>query len=252
MKLGVNIDHIATLREARKINDPNPLEAIFILKNAGANQITAHLREDRRHMHDEDIRLIIQSSPLSVNIESSINEEIINFLISLKPQTITLVPENRKEVTTEGGLLLGDYLKPIIQKIKDNGILVSLFIDSNKDAISRAKELDVSKIELHTGEFANLFLILNSNLENMHNKLNIKNAKEKYFQSLNSLKNAAIFAESLGLEVCAGHGLNYQNVEEIIKIKEIKELNIGHSIISRAVFCGLHNAIKEMLNLINK
>ena len=252
MKLGVNIDHIATLREARKINEPNPLEAIFILKNAGAHQITAHLREDRRHMHDEDIKLIIQSSPLSVNIESSINEEIINFLISLKPQTITLVPENRKEITTEGGLNLNINLSDTIKKIKDSGILVSLFIDPKKDAISRAKELEVSKIELHTGEFANLFLILNSNLENMHNKLNIKNAKEKYFQSLNSLKNAASFAESLGLEVCAGHGLNYQNVEEIIKIKEIKELNIGHSIISRAVFCGLHNAIKEMLNLINK
>ena len=252
MKLGVNIDHIATLREARKINDPNPLEAIFILKNAGAHQITAHLREDRRHMSDEDIKLIIQSAPLSVNIESSINEEIINFLISLKPQTITLVPENRKEITTEGGLNLDLNLSDTIKKIKDSGILVSLFIDPKKDAISRAKELEVSKIELHTGEFANLFLVLNSNLENMHNKLNIKNAKEKYFQSLDSLKNAAIFAESLGLEVCAGHGLNYQNVEEIIKIKEIKELNIGHSIISRAVFCGLYNAIKEMLNLINK
>lgn len=252
MRLGVNIDHIATLREARKINEPDVLEAIYVLKNAGASQITAHLREDRRHINDYDIRRIIDSAFLPVNVESSTNEEILSYLISLKPHTITLVPENRKEVTTEGGLLLESFLKDTISRIKDSDIKASLFIDSNIAYIEMAKELGADSIELHTGLFANLFLILNTNLNKTPNKLEIPSPKEKYLQSLASLKLGAKRASELGLEVIAGHGLNYQNVGLIAEIKEIVELNIGHSIIARSVFVGLESAIKEMLVLIKE
>ena len=250
MELGVNIDHIATLREARKINAPDPLEAIFIVKNAGANQITIHLREDRRHIHDDDVRKIIESHQIKVNVESSTNKDIIDYLIKLKPHSITLVPENRMEVTTEVGLKIQSHTKDVIQKIKDNGIKVSLFLDPSNNDIEQAKEFNADAIELHTGLFANLHLILNTNINQTHNKINIENPLQKYTASLEKLKDSAKFAKKLGLEVYAGHGLNYQNVSEIIKIDEISELNIGHSIIARAVFCGLENAIKEMINLI--
>lgn len=250
-KLGVNIDHIATLREARKINEPDPLQAIFIAQNAGANQITIHLREDRRHINDFDVRRIIESAPLPINVESSTNSAIIEYLISLKPQTITLVPENRTEITTEGGLKISDSLRPTIAKLRDSGIKVSLFIDSQIADIEGAKELGAEAIELHTGRFANLFLILNSNLNRTPNKLQISNAREEYDITLTNLRKGAEFAKSIGLEVFAGHGLNYQNVGEILSIGEITELNIGHSIIARAVFVGLENAIREMIALIN-
>lgn len=250
IKLGVNIDHIATLREARKINEPDPLQAIFIAQNAGANQITIHLREDRRHINDFDVRRIIESAPLPINVESSTNSAIIDYLISLRPQTITLVPENRAEITTEGGLKVSDSLRPTIAKLRDCGIKVSLFIDSQIADIEGAKELGAEAIELHTGRFANLFLILNSNLNRTPNSLQIPNAREEYDIALQNLRKGAEFAKSIGLEVFAGHGLNYQNVGEILSIHEITELNIGHSIIARAVFVGLENAIREMIALI--
>ncbi len=251
-KLGVNIDHIATLREARKINEPDPLQAIFIAQNAGANQITIHLREDRRHINDFDVRRIIESAPLPINVESSTNSAIIDYLISLRPQTITLVPENRAEITTEGGLKISETLRPTIAKLRDSGIKVSLFIDSQIADIEGAKELGAEAVELHTGRFANLFLILNSNLNRTPNKLQIPNAREEYDIALQNLRKGAEFAKSIGLEVFAGHGLNYQNVGEILSISEITELNIGHSIIARAVFVGLENAIKEMIALIKR
>ena len=249
-KLGVNIDHIATLREARKINEPDPLQAIFIAQNAGANHITIHLREDRRHINDFDVRRIIESAPMPINVESSTNSVIIEYLISLRPQTITLVPENRAEITTEGGLKVSESLRPTIARLRDSGIKVSLFIDSQIADIEGAKELGAEAIELHTGRFANLFLILNSNLNRTPNKLQIPNAREEYNIALQNLRKGAEFAKSIGLEVFAGHGLNYQNVGEILSIREITELNIGHSIITRAVFVGLENAIKEMIALI--
>ncbi|RDU57902.1 pyridoxine 5'-phosphate synthase [Helicobacter sp. MIT 99-5507] len=252
MRLGVNIDHIATLREARKINYPDPLEAIFIVKNAGADQITLHLREDRRHINDDDVRKIIESHQIKINIESSTNKQIIDYLISLKPHSITLVPENRMEVTTEGGLKITDNIKEVVKKIKDSGIKTSLFIDACDDEIQKAKECNTDAIELHTGLFSNLYLILNTNLNLTCNKLDIKNPLQKYQEILKNINDCAKFAKNLGLEVYAGHGLNYQNVGEIVKIDEITELNIGHSIIARAVFCGLENAIKEMLALIKK
>lgn len=258
MLLGVNIDHIATLREARKINDPDPLEAIFIAKRAGADQITLHLREDRRHMNDDDISRIVESSFLPINIESSINPQIIDFLLKIAPHRITLVPENRQEVTTEGGLNVEKNLKTIqeiTKKFQDNGTEVSLFIDTDICQICAAKETGANMIELHTGAYANLHLMLFTNLSKMHNSIKTleqskSHLKEAYENSLIELKNAAKEAKWLGLEVAAGHGLNYANLKPILEIPEIIELNIGQSIVARAIFTGLEQAIKDMVALL--
>lgn len=257
MLLGVNIDHIATLREARAINDPDPLEAIFIAKRAGAHQITIHLREDRRHIHDLDIQNILQSSFLPVNIECSINPQIIESLLNLKPQRITLVPENREEITTEGGLDIQANLQriqEIIQAFHCIGTEVSLFIDTDIAQICAAKEVGAEMIELHTGTYANLHLMLFSNLPRTQHSLKSleiprASLKELYEKSIQDLQNAAKEAKWLGLEVAAGHGLNYHNLKPILKIPEIFELNIGQSIIARAIFSGLEQAIKDMLTL---
>jgi len=258
MKLGVNIDHIATLREARQINEPDPLQAIGICKNAGAEQITIHLREDRRHIDDFDVRRIIESSFLPVNVECSINENIVEILCKLKPHRITLVPENRNEVTTEGGLDLfknQDRIKSAIDKFLENDISVSLFIDPEISQIEEAKRLNADMIELHTGKYANLFLALNSNLNHTKHKLfenlDRKTLSKMLEDEIKLIKDSAVFAKDLGLKVAAGHGLNYQNVSEIAKIKEIEELNIGHSIIANSIFLGLERAIIEMKELIN-
>lgn len=258
MKLGVNIDHIATLREARQINEPDPLQAIGICKNAGAEQITIHLREDRRHIDDFDVRRIIESSFLPVNVECSINENIVEILCKLKPHRITLVPENRNEVTTEGGLDLfknQDRIKSAIDKFLENDISVSLFIDAEISQIEEAKRLNADMIELHTGKYANLFLALNSNLNHTKHKLfenlDRKTLSKMLEDEIKLIKDSAVFAKDLGLKVAAGHGLNYQNVSEIAKIKEIEELNIGHSIIANSIFLGLERAIIEMKELIN-
>lgn len=258
MLLGVNIDHIATLREARKINDPDPLEAVFIAKRAGADQITLHLREDRRHMHDSDIKRVRESSFLPLNVECSINPQIIDFLLEVAPHRITLVPENRAEVTTEGGLnVIGnsERIAEIAQAFKQKGVEVSLFIDAQLDQICASKEVGAQMVELHTGAYANLHLMLNTNLPLTHNaieslQLPREALKEQFHDSIESLKNAAKEAKWLGLEVAAGHGLNYHNLAPILAIPEIVELNIGQSIIARSVFSGLETAIKEMVELV--
>ena len=258
MKLGVNIDHIAVLREARKINDPNPVEALNICKLAGADQITIHLREDRRHIHDSDAKAIIESSNLPVNLESSINENIINLICKLKPQRVTLVPENRQEVTTEGGLDLEtkyNNIKKVIKKLHDNEIEVSLFIDPSKQMINLASKLKVKWIELHTGTFANIYAMYYSGLQRTNHsikdlELSKNELKSLLKESRKRLKQSAKLAKKLNLKVAAGHGLNYQNVSKISSIKEIEELNIGQSIIARSVFIGLKKAIKDMKKLI--
>ena len=258
MLLGVNIDHIAVLREARKINDPNPLDALPICKIAGADQITIHLREDRRHIHDNDAKVIIEQSALPVNLECSINEGIINIVCDLKPQRATLVPENRAEVTTEGGLdVKSNYkqLEKVIKKLHKNEIEVSLFIDPNKEIIELCSKLKVEWIELHTGTFANVYAMLNSGLRNTHHsikdlELSKKDLKNKLKISIKEIEKASKIAKKVNLKVAAGHGLNYQNVTLISKIKEISELNIGQSIIARSVFTGLQESIIEMRKLI--
>ena len=258
MLLGVNIDHIAVLREARKINDPSPLDAIGICKLSGADQITIHLREDRRHIHDEDAINIIKLSPLPVNLECSINDDIIDIVCNLKPHRVTLVPENRQEVTTEGGLDLKSNYKQIektIKRLHKNEIEVSLFIDPSIDMIKLSKELNVEWIELHTGTFANIFAMLYSGLDKTHHtikelELSREELTKRLKKSLKVIKNSSKEAKKLNLRVAAGHGLNYQNVKYMTEIKQIEELNIGQSIIARSVFTGLEKAIVEMRDLV--
>ena len=254
MLLGVNIDHIAVLREARQINDPNPLDALGICKLAGADQITIHLREDRRHIHNEDAKNIINLSQLPVNLECSINDEIIDIVCKLKPHRATLVPENRAEVTTEGGLdVEGNFeqLKKVIKKLQENEIEVSLFIDPSQKIINLSSELKVEWIELHTGKFANIYAMLNSGLGKTHHsikKLELSRDKlsELFNKSVKEISKASKSAKKKGIKVAAGHGLNYQNIKFMTDIPQILELNIGQSIIARSVFTGLENAIKEM------
>ena len=258
MLLGVNIDHIAVLREARKINDPNPLDALGVCKLAGADQITIHLREDRRHIHDEDAKNICKLSTLPVNLECSVNSDIIDIVCELKPHRATLVPEKREEVTTEGGLDLEkgfDKIKKAVKKLHDNGIEVSLFIDPDKKMIDLSSQLKVEWIELHTGTYANIYAMLYGNLSNTHHsikelEISREELKELLNKSRKEIKKASYDAVALDLKVAAGHGLNYQNVDRIASIKTISELNIGQSIIARSVFTGLEKAIKDMKELL--
>jgi len=259
MKLGVNIDHIAVLREARQISDPNPLDALSIVKRAGADQITIHLREDRRHIQDMDAMNIIQLSDLPINLECSLAPEIINIVCDLSPHRITLVPEKREEVTTEGGLNIlnnTSILKKTIERLHQHDIEVSLFIDPTIENISMAKELDVEWIEFHTGKYANLYAMLYSNLSKTHHTIPELDLPRKELSNLidkelTTLKILSQNAKEMNLKVAAGHGLNYQNVKEIIKIKTIDELNIGQSIIARSIFTGLEQAITDMQALLS-
>lgn len=258
IELGVNIDHIAVLREARRINDPDPVDALGICKRAGADQITIHLREDRRHINDFDAQKIMQNSALPVNLECSINPEIIDIVCKLKPHRATLVPEKREEVTTEGGLdVIGqlEAIKKAVNKLKEHEIDVSLFIDPDEKIITASAELDIDMVELHTGLYANIYAMLNTPLSTTHHSISSlerprNELRQMLYKSLEELKNGAFLAHQKGLLVAAGHGLNYQNVAPICNIEVIKELNIGQSIIARSVFCGLESAIIEMKELL--
>ncbi len=235
MRLGVNIDHIATLREARGESAPDPAFAALIAEDSGAQSIVAHLREDRRHIKDNDLYILREVVRSRLNMEMSIAPEIVKIACKVKPDQATLVPEKRQELTTEGGLdVKGNLFKiaKTINRLEASGIDVSLFIDPFKSQIIAAKEAGAKMIELHTGSYANA---LNKNEEN------------KY---LKELKSAVIFANSLNLIVFAGHGLNYNNASRIAEIPGIEELNIGHAIISRALFSGLGKAVREMKELI--
>jgi pyridoxine 5-phosphate synthase len=257
MKLGVNIDHVAVLREARRVNDPDIMQALYVACQNGADQITIHLREDRRHIQDIDAKKIIQSSAVPVNLECSINKSILDIVCDLKPHRATLVPEKREEVTTEGGLdvfTFEDQIAYAIEQLHDSIIPVSLFVDPSIAAMNKSRELGAEMVELHTGTFANLFAMLNSALP--HSNHSVKELElpryelsERLEQALEEIKNAAVHANKIGLEVAAGHGLNYHNVHEMMKIKEIIELNIGQSIIARSVFSGLADAVKKMKRL---
>jgi len=258
MKLGVNIDHIAVLREARKIADPNPLDALSIVKRAGADQITIHLREDRRHIQDIDALNILYHSTLPINLECALAPEIVNLVCELQPHRVTLVPEKREEVTTEGGLDIlknETLLQETIQKFHDHEIEVSLFIDPTTDNVKLSKKLNVEWIEFHTGKYANIYAMLFANLGNTHHSIKElelpRSELNKLLQEeLTILRTLSCDAMELGLKVAAGHGLNYQNVTEIADIETIEELNIGQSIIARSIFTGLEQAILEMKTLL--
>ena len=232
MRLYVNIDHVATLREARKTDEPDPVQAAAACERAGADGITVHLREDRRHIQDADVVALAKSVKTALNLELGAAPEIVRIAARLKPFQATLVPERRREITTEGGLALrrGDRrLRLAIEMLQDAGIRVSLFIDPVPKVIDQARALGVPAIELHTGRYA-------------HNW--------RRPGPLNELRRAVSHAKGLGLAVHAGHGLSYLNVQPVARIPEIEELNIGHSIVSNAVFWGLEEAVRRMKTLV--
>jgi pyridoxine 5-phosphate synthase len=239
------------------VNDPDILQTLYVACESGADQITIHLREDRRHIQDVDVRNIMRLSKVPVNLECSIDKGILDIVADVKPHRATLVPEKREEVTTEGGLdVFGseEEIRYAIELLHDSIIPVSLFVDPTIEAMEKSKELGAEMVELHTGTFANLFAMLHSNLPHSNHSVEefelpryeLSSQLEKSFEDI---KNAAIHADKLGLEVAAGHGLNYHNVHEMMKIQEISELNIGQSIIARSVFSGLADAVKEMKKL---
>lgn len=233
-KLGVNVDHVATLRQARRGKEPDPISVIPIVELAGADSITMHLREDRRHIQDRDVFLAKQIVKTSLNLEMSTNDEIVKIALDVIPNEVCIVPERREEVTTEGGLEIKPIkskLMEIISALKGKGIVVSLFIEPEREAIDLAKEVGADYIEIHTGKYAN-------------------SSCDEMIIELNRIRDAASYARSIGLGVNAGHGLNYKNVYEISTIPEIETLNIGHSIISRAIYVGIRQAVVEMKDVI--
>ena len=233
--LGVNIDHIANVREARKTIEPDPVQFAFLAELGGADSITVHLREDRRHIQDRDLFLLKETIKTKLNLEMAATSEMSKIAKEVIPHLITLVPENRNEVTTEGGLNLisnEDFYKKFVNDLKDSNIELSAFIDPIASQIDCAKTIGFDCIELHTGTYANT-------------SLNHK------FEQLQKIKEATYHASDLGLLVNAGHGLNYQNVSEIASITNINELNIGHSIVARALAVGLEKSVREMKTLIS-
>ncbi|MBI5124414.1 MAG: pyridoxine 5'-phosphate synthase [Candidatus Omnitrophica bacterium] len=234
-KLGVNIDHVATIREVRKISYPDPVEAAIICEEAGCDSIVCHLREDRRHIKDSDVMRLRRIVTTRLNLEMSVAQDIVQIACKIRPDQATLVPEKRKELTTEGGLDVVKCKKRIAEVVKrfsGAGIETSLFINPSKNQIDASSRAGAKIIELHTGVYANA---------------NTVRVKQK---ELDNIVRAVKYALSLGLEVNAGHGLNYNNVREIAAIKGINELNIGHSIVARACLVGMRQAVEEMLDLI--
>lgn len=235
IKLGVNVDHVATLRQARMTYEPDPVTAAGLADLGGADIITIHLREDRRHILDRDLDLLRQTVFTKLNLEMATSQEIIDIAIRIKPEQVTLVPEKRQEVTTEGGLSVAsqkEVLTDIIKKFKDNNIFVSLFIDPDRDQIIASGEVGAQAVELHTGNYANA-----------------KNEKQSN-EMLEVLKEAVKIAQDSGLMVNAGHGLTYKNIGPIVLGMDVEELHIGHSIVSRAIFVGIKRAVKEMKDII--
>lgn len=234
-KLGVNIDHVATVREVRAGIEPEPVFAALICEANGADSIVVHLREDRRHIKERDLFILKEVVKTKLNLEMSQAREIVEIACKVRPEQVTLVPEKRQELTTEGGLdVAGNFkkIKEAREKLEKNGVVVSLFIDPDKRQIEATKKLGLGMIELHTGRYA---------------EARNEREQERYFKEL---ENAVSLALAKGLVVNAGHGLNYYNVSRVAKIKGIEELNIGYSIVCRAVLVGLERAVKEMKMLI--
>ncbi|PWI34617.1 pyridoxine 5'-phosphate synthase [Vibrio albus] len=229
--LGVNIDHIATLRNARGTKYPDPVHAAEIAERAGADGITIHLREDRRHIKDRDVRILRETIQTRMNLEMAVTDEMVDIAVNTKPEYVCLVPEKREELTTEGGLDVAgqlDKIKSATAKLTEAGIKVSLFIDASREQIDAAKACGAPFIELHTGHYADA------------------ETDQDQQSELKKIAAAASYADDLGITVNAGHGLTYHNVAAIAALPEIYELNIGHSIIGRAVFDGLDKAVADM------
>lgn len=235
IKLGVNIDHIATIRQARRTFEPDPVTAAPLAILGGADIITVHLREDRRHIQDRDVKLLRETVFTKLNLEMSVAREIVDIALETKPEQVTLVPEKRQEVTTEGGLDVISQkraLADVIKRFREDGILVSIFIDPEEDQISAAMDIGAQYIELHTGNYANA-------------RDDISRGK-----MIEKLQRGMEVAQRMGLRVNAGHGLTYQNVGLLVESLGVEELHIGHSIVSRSVFVGIQRAVSEMKELI--
>lgn len=238
MKLGVNIDHVATLRQARLAKEPNLVRAAVLAELAGAEGITIHLREDRRHIQDADVRLLRQVVTTRLNLEMATSAEIIDLALEVVPDMITLVPEKREELTTEGGLNILDEkirenTKKAIERLKSKDIEISLFVDPKVEVMKVAKDIGADFVEIHTGKYSDAI-----------NEIERK-------EELRSIEEATRAAKVLGLKVNAGHGLDYRNVSAVARIKDIVELNIGHAIVARSIFVGFQEAVREMKELMD-
>jgi pyridoxine 5-phosphate synthase len=236
IRLGVNVDHVATLRQARLAQLPDPVEAALLAEKAGANGITVHLREDRRHIQEHDVRRLMERGKTKVNLEMAVTQAMVRFAERTRPADACFVPEKRQELTTEGGLNVVAHrrqIKEAVGRLQDQGINVALFIDPAKDQIECAKESGAHGIEIHTGSYCNA-----------------NGAKRE--RELRKIVAGAQLARRLGLEVHGGHGLDYVNVLPVAGIREVVELNIGHSIIARAVIVGIQQAVREMKQLLSK
>lgn len=235
LRLGVNIDHVATVRNARGSEYPDPLRAAILAEKSGADGITAHLREDRRHISDADIRRLRDAIGLPLNLEMAATDEMLQIALKTRPNACCIVPEKRRELTTEGGLDVvngKDHLRSIVASLKDIGVRVSLFVDPDKKQLDAAKALDADIVELHTGTYAEAV---------EHHRKN----------ELRLLQECAVYAHEIGLECHAGHGLTYDNVKPVAAIHEVVELNIGHFLIAEAIFVGMEQAVRKMRQLMN-
>ena len=234
-RLFVNVDHVATIREARKTQEPDPLKAALMAEKMGADGITVHLREDRRHIQDKDVRIIHDNIDTKLNLEMAAVDEMVAISLELKPYQVSLVPEKRQEITTEGGLDVCSQVTELIdirKKIKNEGILFSLFVDPDINQLEACKEVEADSIEINTGNYSEL--------------VTSKDVKTELLR----IQKASKYASDMGLRVFAGHGLNYDNVKAIVAIPEVEELNIGHFIVAQSVYVGMENAVKRMIQII--
>ena len=233
--LHINIDHVATVRQARQISEPDPVTAAGLVELAGADGITIHLREDRRHIIDRDVRILRKTVQTRLNLEMAATEEMVDIALELKPYQVSLVPEKRQEVTTEGGLDVCSQVPDLIdirKRIKNEGILFSLFVDPDINQLEACKEVKADSIEINTGNYSELLTPKDLEIE------------------LSRIQKASKYASDMGLRVFAGHGLNYDNVKAIAAIPEVEELNIGHFLVAQSVYVGMENAVKRMIQII--
>ena len=245
-KLNVNIDHVATIREARKTIEPSIIAAAVICEQAGADGITVHLRQDRRHIQDRDIELLRDVVTTYLNVEMAATGEMLRIALRTKPDAISLVPENPNEITTEGGLdVMGNFenIKRVIGGLKEAGIFVSIFLDPDTEQIEAARSVGAQQVELCTAEYAEMTLSARA----AHG-----DGAKRAADEIERIRTAARHAQGLGLIVAAGHGLTYRNIGALAAISEITEFNIGHNIISRSVFVGLHEAVREMIEAVSE
>ena len=234
-RLFVNVDHVATIREARKTQEPDPLKAALMAEKMGADGITVHLREDRRHIQDKDVRIIHNNIGTKLNLEMAAVDEMVEIALELKPYQVSLVPEKRQEITTEGGLDVCSQVTELIdirKRIKNEGILFSLFVDPDINQLEACKEVEADSIEINTGNYSELV------------------ASKDVKTELLRIQKASKYASDMGLRVFAGHGLNYDNVKAIVAIPEVEELNIGHFLVAQSVYVGMENAFKRMIQII--